>query len=70
MVGDGRVEESLYQERRQFETAVDFYQRAVRNAPWYVAARSNLAISLTSLGRLDEAIQVLEAGLRATPRVA
>jgi tetratricopeptide (TPR) repeat protein len=54
----------FYTDRKDFERAIQSYRAAIRLAPGGVPARQNLAMLLSSLKRVDDAIAELE-GLRA-----
>jgi len=50
------------------DEAIEEFRRAIRVNPRYIRARSNLAVVLTSAGRLAEARAELRAALAIEPR--
>ena len=51
----------------RWQDAVDNYEKAVRLAPTFVNARTNLGMSLRGLNRLDDAIEAYRGALKVAP---
>ena len=51
----------------RWQEAVDNYEKAVKLAPSFVNARTNLGMSLRGLNRLDDAIEAYRGALKVAP---
>jgi tetratricopeptide (TPR) repeat protein len=57
----------ILNDKKQYEQAVELFQRALLIKPDFLEAHSNLGVSFTELGRYQEAEQELQAALRIQP---
>jgi protein O-mannosyl-transferase len=55
-------------QRREFEKAIDYFQRALKILPTYTDAHNNLAAAYVEVGRLNEALPHLEMAARLNAR--
>lgn len=58
----------LYGERGMHERAVEYYEAALKENPYFADAHYNLAVALGNLGREEEAITHYEEAARLEPR--